>query len=85
MGASATLSFGGTPDVEILDTGSGKRRFSVVLTIRADGKFIKTAVIFKNLKKVLKIKIPPNMEVFVSDGGSMNLQLMLNIAKTFYR
>ena len=73
---STTISFKGEKNVEANGTGHGKTRFSVVLAISASGKMLRTLVILKGLKNVPKCKVPPNIFLTVSKGGSMNEHLM---------
>lgn len=54
MANSRTLHFTGEKTVDGLDTGHSKNRFTTVLCISASGKFIKSLIIFKGLKKILK-------------------------------
>ena len=73
---STIISFKGEKNVEANGTGHGKTRFSVVLAISASGKMLRTLVILKGLKNVPKCKVPPNIILTVSKGGSMNEHLM---------
>lgn len=70
------MEFSGTNSVQVNSTGNEKRRFTLIPTISADGRVLKSCIIFKGLKHVPKIKIPPKIEVFVSDGGNMNGAIM---------
>lgn len=76
MLGSSTISFVGEKNVEAFGTGHGKTRFSVVLCASAAGKLLKSLIILKGLKKVPKCKIPKNLSVVVSKGGSMNEFIM---------
>jgi hypothetical protein len=76
MASSKTLAFKGEKNIEGSDTGHAKTRFTVVLTVSMSGRVLKTMVILKGLKKVPKIRIPNNIIVAVSMGGSMNEALM---------
>lgn len=75
------MDFEGTNSVQVNTTGSDKRRFTLIPTICADGRIIKSVIIFKGLKHVPKIKVPTSLEVFVSDGGSMSGTLMKEYVK----
>ena len=78
MSNAHTIEFKGAKTVEIMGTGSSKRRFTVVLCIRMDGKVIDVMVIFKGLKKVQKIdELPKNIVVTVAKGGSMKYDIMM--------
>lgn len=76
MCCESTLHFKGENTVEALSTGNTKKRFTVVLCASTKGTFLRTMIIFKGLKKVPKIRLPSNIFVAVSDGGSMNGDLM---------
>lgn len=84
MANSRTLHFTGEKTVDGLDTGHSKNRFTTVLCISASGKFIKSLIIFKGLKKNPKVKLPKNVDITVSTGGSMNGAIMLQWAKTCF-
>jgi hypothetical protein len=84
MLSSTTISFKGEKNVEANGTGNGKTRFSVVLGISASGKMLKSLIILKGLKNVPKCKVPANIILTVSKGGSMNEPLMKEwISKCF--
>jgi hypothetical protein len=85
MLSSTTISFVGEKNTEAIGTGHGKSRLSVVLAISASGRMLKTLVILKGLKKVPKIKIPANIVVKVSIGGSMNEPIMLDWIQSCFR
>lgn len=78
MISPTTITFKGEKNVEALTTGHEHSRFTVVLCIRMDGKIIKTLIIFKGLKRVPKLILPNDIFVTVSDGGSMNENIMLS-------
>ena len=78
MSNAHTIEFKGAKTVEIMGTGLSKRRFTVVLCIRMDGKVIDVMVIFKGLKKMQKIdELPKNIVVTVAKGGSMKYDIMM--------
>ena len=77
MASDQTLHFRSEKNVDGIDTGHKKSRFTVALCCSADGRMIKSLIIFKGLKKVPKLSVPTNVEVTVSMGGSMNTGLML--------
>ncbi len=54
MASDKTLHFKGDKNVEGVDTGNQKSRFTVVLCSSASGFFVKSMIIFKGLKKVPK-------------------------------
>ncbi|KAI5153060.1 hypothetical protein ENBRE01_3124 [Enteropsectra breve] len=78
MMATRTISFKGEKNTEALGTGHNKTRLTVVLAITASGRFLKTMVILKGLKKVPKCKIPSNIVVKTNKTGTMNKHIMLD-------
>jgi hypothetical protein len=75
MLSSSTLSFAGEKTTEANGTGNDKTRFTVVLTVSAAGKILKTMG-FLRLKKVPKVKVPEDIFLTVSMKGSMKEELM---------
>lgn len=63
----------GEKTIDGLDTGHSKNLFTVVLCVAADGRIIKTMVIFKSLKKVPRWLF-----------GSMGTSLMKHWAKSCF-
>ena len=60
-------------------TGKEKMRFTLIMTILADGKKCTAMLIFKNLKKAPKPQgktWPSNVFMNGTKGGSMNIELM---------
>ena len=53
------------------------RALTVTLCCCADGRMVKTLVVFKGLKNAPKLNLPADVEVKVSMGGSLNKCLML--------
>ena len=82
--SGTTLDFFGQKNVDADSTGANKCRFTVVLCCNYAGDFTKTRVIFKGLKKVPKVKVPKDIVVRVSDGGSMKETLMLDWMQTVF-
>lgn len=70
--------------MEAVGTGHDKTRFTVVLSVSASGKIGKTMVILKGRKNPPKCRIPKNMVVVTSKGGSMNETLMLRWVRECY-
>jgi hypothetical protein len=68
---TSTLHFSGDSDVRLNNSGHVKDRFTVALTCTAAGTMLKAYVLFKNLKRVPKLKLPSNVHVNVSLSGSM--------------
>jgi transposase-like protein len=60
MPGNRTLHFKGSKTVDVAHTGHEKSRFTVTLTISADGDILPAFVIFKNLKKIPKVIISKN-------------------------
>ncbi len=78
MVGSKTLDFIGTKTVSLVTTGHDKTRFTVLLTIAANGNFLKAYVVFKGLKKAPNCEIPSNVVVNVNESGTMDRHLMLD-------
>jgi len=76
MPSSSTYDLRGVKFVPAKTTGNHKLRFTVVLSMTADGRKLPPMIIFKNLKKVPKDKFPKKILVTVSPGGSMTTDLM---------
>ena len=83
MPRSDTLAPKGTNSVRIKTTGFGKLRISVVLGCSYAGYFLKTMVIFKNLKKKPKhdLKFDKNFEVVSKPSGTMDGKFMFHYIK----
>lgn len=77
MCSERTITFKGERSVGVMGTGHSKTRFTVVLCISMSGELLKTLVILKGLKKVPKVKVPNDLLLAVSPGGSMTERLML--------
>ena len=77
MASDQTLHFKGDKNIDGIDTSHRKLRFTVTLCCCADGRMVKTLIVFKGLKNVPKLNLPADVEVTVSMGGSMNTCLML--------
>ena len=77
MASYQTLHFKGDKNVDGIDIGHRKSRFTVTLCCCADGRMVKTLIVFKGLKNVPKLNLPADVEVTVSMGGSMNTCLVL--------
>lgn len=84
MASDQTLHFKGAKNVDGVDTGHRKSRFTVVLCCSGDGRMIKTLIIFKGLKNVPKLNLPSSIEVTVSMGGSMNTGIMLKWVRSCF-
>ena len=68
MVSSTTLDFIGSKNVGHMTIGHEKCRFTVVITISAAGKMLKSYVIFKGLKNVPKCNVPVN--IVLKEAGS---------------
>ena len=64
-------------------TGYQKLRLSVVLGVNYSGDFLRTMLIFKNLKKPTKHdpKFDKRIEVIGKQSGTMDSQLMIEYVK----
>ena len=71
MMETSTLSFKGEKTTEATNTGHDKSRFTVVVCVSVSGTLLKSMVILKGLMKIPKIKVPPQIILKVSNGGSM--------------
>ena len=84
MTGGCTLDFKGARSVNALHTGHDKTRFTVVICYSMAGHLLQTMIIFKNLKKVPKCRVPRGIFVAVSPGGSMKEELMLSWLKNVF-
>ena len=67
----------GSKSVQSVGTGSGKRRFTTIISYGLDGRVLPAMIIFKKLKNVPKgLNLPDNVRVCVAWGGSMNGHVM---------
>ena len=73
-----TLDFIGTKTIDLITTGHEKTRFTVLLTIAADGFCLPAYVVFRGLKKDPKCPIPDNIIVNVNESGTMDRRLMVD-------
>ena len=71
----------GSKTVDMVTTGHEKTRFTVSLTVKADGTVLSAFVIFRGLKKIPKVIKPSNVHIEVSDSGSMDQYLMQKYIK----
>jgi hypothetical protein len=75
-----TIDFVGNNSITTLNTGADKSRFTVVVTIAANGESLKYYVILRGLKNVPAVfrQYPnpfPNVVVAVSQSGTMDENL----------
>ena len=61
MASDQTLYFKGNKNVDDIDTGHRKSRFTVTLCCCADGRMVKTLIVFKGLKNVPKRNLPADV------------------------
>ncbi len=73
-----TLDFIGSKTIDLITTGHEKTRFTVLLTIAADGFCLPAYVVFKGFKKVPKCPVPDNVIVNVNESGTMDRRLMID-------
>lgn len=85
MPSNRTYDARGVKTVAAKTAGYEKLRFTVVLTIAADGKKLMPMIIFKGLVNVPKVNFPKGVHVTVAKGGSMNEDLMLEYVKSIIR
>lgn len=76
MPRSRTFDTRGVKTVKCKTTGHEKMRFTVVLTITADGRKLPPMIIWKGLKKVPKATYPKDMVIVCAAGRSMTGDLM---------
>ena len=76
MSSSRTIDFLGNKTIDSLNSGHDKNRFSLVLTISANGTLLPPAVIFKGLKKTPNCTIPEDVFVYTNESGTMTSALM---------
>ena len=77
MASDQIVHFKDDKNVNGIDTGHRKSRFTVTLCCCAAGRMVKTLIVFKGLKNVPKLNLPADVEVTVSMGSSINTCLML--------
>ena len=71
----------GAKSVPIKTTGYEKMRFTLMLCADNLGRKVRPAIIFKNLKKVPNKKFPVGIDIYVSESGSVNRDLMTEWTK----
>ncbi|RWR99335.1 uncharacterized protein B4U79_05366, partial [Dinothrombium tinctorium] len=85
MTSSTTISFTCEKNIEATHTGNTRTRFTVVLSVSASGKVLKTMVILKGLKKIPNCNIPKNLAIKVSMGGTMNESHMIEWVNSCFK
>ena len=70
--ATRTLEFTGSRSVPVKTCGVEKRNFTVALSVAADGKKFPPKVIFKGVRQLKNLQIPPRMQVSVHRKGWMD-------------
>jgi hypothetical protein len=78
MVGKMTIDFKGTKSIDLVTTGHDKTRFTVLLTIAANGYCLPAYVVFRGLKKVPNCAVPENVIVNVNESGTMDRRLMLD-------
>ena len=66
-----TVDFVGARSIEAKTSGNEKKRFTVCLTIAANGRLLPAYVLFQKLKKVPKVTLPSNVLINVNESGTM--------------
>ena len=69
----------------LVTTGHDKTRFTVLLTISADGFVLNAYVVFRGLKKIPKCDIPGNIVINVNESGSMDRYLMVDYLRQIFK
>ena len=64
-------------------TGSDKLRFTLMLCAYNNGRKCRSAIVFKELKKVPKVKFPTGIDIMVAPKGSINGEVMNEWKKSF--
>ena len=72
-----TIDVVGTKTVDLLNSAHDKNRFSVVITVNANGEILPAAVILRGLKKVPNCAIPDNIRVYFNESGTMDSTIMM--------
>ena len=78
MVGKMTIDVKGTRSIDLITTGHDKTRFTVLLTIAANGYCLPAYVVFRGLKKVPNCAVPENVIVNVNESGSMDRRLMVD-------
>ena len=77
-----TIDVIGAKTVDVHNSGNDKNRFTVVVTVRADGVLLPFFVIFNGLKHIPKVfrtnLLPSNVVVTVSMSGTMDQFIMID-------
>lgn len=84
MAGDSTIHFKGEKNVDGVDTGHRKSRFTTVIAASASGRMLKALIILKGLKKTPELKLPKNIIVTVAPKGSMNSELMQSWLKSCF-
>ena len=58
--------------VDMITSRNGKTKFTVTLTVSADGNVWPAFIILRGLKKNPKCLVPPNVVLTVSNSGTMD-------------
>ena len=73
---SRTIDFKGRKSIEVTHTGNNKNRFTISLTISANGDRLPSFLIFKKLAKPPQVMITDNLVLTFSASVFMEQHLM---------
>jgi len=76
MSADTTIDQTGKKSIEITHTGHDKDRFTVALTVAANGTRLPAYTILRKVKKTPAVKVSSNIVLTSSGSGFMNTYLM---------
>ena len=68
----------GDKTIDMATSGHEKTRFTVTITVSADGRVWPAFMILRGLKKIPKVNLPSNVILAVAKSGSMDWHLMLD-------
>ena len=66
----------GNNTISMKTTGHHTTRFTLMLCAYNDGRKLRPAIIFRNLKKVPNVRFPTGIDVYVTDKGSVTTEIM---------
>lgn len=77
---SRTIDFVGSNSVDVVHSGNEKKRFTLVVTISADGRLLPFYLILRGLKNIPSVfktnPLPNNIVLTVSESGTMTSELL---------
>ena len=63
--------------IELSKGSHKKNKFSIVITVRADGFLLPIGIIFEGLKKIPQCNIPNCIYLYVNESGTMDSKIMI--------